>query len=96
MDIYLNLPPELQNKVKYFALEHPTAKVIKDTMDELNCNLAFTFKEKGGKTVCKIDGRDFFANEYFAQLNDESPTPLSDEIFHTLFDVTSSTSEEEG
>jgi hypothetical protein len=30
MDIYSLLPTELQNKVKYFVLEHPVAKIIKD------------------------------------------------------------------
>jgi hypothetical protein len=30
MDIYNLLPSELQNKVKYYVLEHPTAKIIKE------------------------------------------------------------------
>jgi hypothetical protein len=94
MDIFLKLPPELQSKVKYFALEHPTAKIIKDKMEELNCNLTFTFREKGGKAFCKIDGRDFFANEYFSQFNGDSPSSLCDATFHALFDVTSDTSDD--
>ena len=45
MDIYNNLPPELQNKIKYYAIEHPCAVMIKDKMLELRCNLYFVFKD---------------------------------------------------
>ena len=30
MNIYELLPPEIQNKIKYYTLEHPVAKIIKD------------------------------------------------------------------
>ena len=67
MDIYNNLPPELQNKIKYYAIEHPCAVMIKDKMLELRCNLYFVFKDKStNKIFCRIDGRDFFIHEYFA------------------------------
>jgi hypothetical protein len=87
------LPDELQNKVKYLTLEHPTAKIIKDKLEELRCNLSFTFREKGGKAFCKIDGRDFFANEYLSQLNGDSPHSSVGERFFYIFDVSSSQEE---
>ena len=39
MDIYNELPVELQRKVHYFILEHPTARIIKDELERLNCNI---------------------------------------------------------
>jgi hypothetical protein len=67
MDIYNNLPVELQNKIKYYAIEHPCAVMIKDKILELHCNLYFVFKDKSNnKIFCRIDGRDFFIHEYFA------------------------------
>ena len=65
MDIYNLLPSELQNKVKYYVLEHPTAKVIKEEIERLRCDEYYVFRDKDGKVFCKVDGRLFFCNEYF-------------------------------
>jgi hypothetical protein len=66
MNIYNNLPPEIQTKIKYMVLQHPTAKIINDEIERLNCDITFKFKEKaGGPTICKIQGIEFFANEYY-------------------------------
>ena len=54
MDIYRLLPIELQKKINYFVLEHPCAKIIKDEIERLNCNLTFKFKDTDGKIICKI------------------------------------------
>ena len=45
-ELYNSLPPEVQNKIKYYVLEHPIAKNIKDEIERLNCDLTFKFKEK--------------------------------------------------
>ena len=94
--IYDNLPSELQNKIKYYVLEHPIARIIKDEIERLNCDLTFKFREKaGGSTVCKIDGRLFFANEYFLQYNDDSPRTSDDDLFNSIFEVSSTSSDED-
>ena len=67
MDIYNLLPSELQNKVKYYVLEHPTAKIIKEEIERLRCDEYYVFKDKDGKVFCKVDGRDFLVSEYFRQ-----------------------------
>jgi hypothetical protein len=37
------------------VLQHPTAKIINDEIERLNCDITFKFKEKaGGPTICKI------------------------------------------
>jgi len=69
MDIYNLLPTELQNKVKYFVLEHPVAKIIKDEIERLNCHLTFKFNDERGHLFCKVDGKLFFANQYFYTLD---------------------------
>ena len=97
MEIYKLLPPELQNKVKYFVLEHPVAKIIQDEIDRLNCHLTFKFKEKAnGATICKVRGIDFFCNEYFVRRNDEaSSTTSDDDRFRSIFQVSSTSSDDE-
>ena len=69
MDILRSLPVELQTKIKYLVLEHPVAKIIKDEIERLKCHLTFKFKDEHGSLFCKINGRDFFANQYFHTFN---------------------------
>ena len=38
MDIFKNLPLEIQSKIKYFVVEHPVARVFKDNV-ELNIKM---------------------------------------------------------
>ena len=52
MNIYNSLPPEVQNKIKYYALEHPIAKIIKDEIQRLRCDEYYTFKDKNNKIFC--------------------------------------------
>jgi hypothetical protein len=96
MNIYNNLPPEIQRKIKYMVLQHPTAKIINDEIERLNCDITFKFKEKaGGATICKIDGREFFCNEYMRRLNDGcSTTSSDDDLFNSIFEVSSTSSDE--
>ena len=68
MDIYNLLPSELQNKVKYYVLEHPTAKIIKEEIDRLRCHEYYVFRDKEGKVICKVYGRDSSCNEYFRRV----------------------------
>jgi hypothetical protein len=35
MEIFNMLPPEISNKIKYYVLEHPIAKIIKDEIERL-------------------------------------------------------------
>jgi len=71
-------------------------KIIKDEIERLNCDITFKFKEKtDGRTVCKIRGIDFFANEYFLQYNDDSPRTSDDDLFNTMFEVSSTSSDED-
>jgi len=70
MDVYNLLPPELQVKVKYLVLQHPTAKIIRDEIERLKCHLTFKFNDEQGKLFCKVRGIDFFANQYFYIFND--------------------------
>jgi len=116
MDIYNNLPIELQNKIKYFVLEHPVAKIIKDEIQRLRCDEYYTFRDKQNKIFCKIDGRDHFYNEYFRmfkksrsivvyggcdeyEYEDSEDSESSDEylndVFHRMFFVSSSTSDDD-
>ena len=69
MEIYSLLPTDLQNKMKYFVLEHPVAKIIKDEIERLNCHLTFKFNDERGHLFCKVDGKLFFANQYFYTLD---------------------------
>jgi hypothetical protein len=59
------LPSEIQNKIKYCVLEHPCAKIVKDVIEMLRCNEYHTFRDTQKRVFCKINGRDFFASEYF-------------------------------
>ena len=68
MEIFNMLPPEISNKIKYYVLEHPIAKIIKDEIERLRCDEYYTFRDKQNKIFCKIDGRDHFCNEYFLRL----------------------------
>ena len=98
MDIYNKLPIELQRKINYYVLEHPVAIIINDEIERLKCNLTFKFKDKSGVTICKINGRQFFCNEYFRQLKDEDSSTSSDvddEIFNSIFQVSSSSEDGE-
>ena len=96
MNIYNMLPPELQNKIKYYVIEHPLARIIKDEVERLNCNITFKFREKvGGPTICKIDGRCYFTNEYFLQLNGDSPRTSDDDLFNSMFEVSDTSSDGE-
>ena len=66
MEIYELLPRELQNKVKYFVLEHPAANIIQDEIERLNCHLTFKFREKtNGATICKVRSIDFSVTNTF-------------------------------
>lgn len=68
MEIFNMLPPEISNKIKYYVLEHPIAKIIKDEIERLRCDEYYTFRDKQNKIFCKIDGRDHFCNEYVLRL----------------------------
>ena len=60
------LPDEIQNKIKYYVLEHPTAVIIKEEIRRLKCDRVYKFKYAWeNECLCKIDGRDFFVNEFF-------------------------------
>ena len=103
MDIYNLLPSELQNKVKYYVLEHPTAKIIKEEIERLRCDEYYVFRDKEGKVFCKVDGRDFLASECFRQFNkkkDDTDSDTSDEdldeICERVFSVSSATSSDDG
>ena len=105
MDIYNLLPSELQNKVKYYVLEHPTAKIIKEEIERLRCDEYYVFKDKDEKVFCRVDGRDFFASEYLRQFNKKeddtegdgssSSDEYLDEIFERMFFVNSATSSDD-
>ena len=45
MDIYNLLPSELQNKVKYYVLEHPAAKIIKEEIERIRCDEYYVFRD---------------------------------------------------
>ena len=90
------LPPELQNKIKYYVIEHPLARIIKDEVERLNCNLTFKFRNKQGHLICKIRGIDFFCNEFFRQLNDEcSSSSSDDDLFNSMFEVSDTSSDDD-
>ena len=106
MDIYNLLPSELQNKVKYYVLEHPTAKIIKEEIERLRCDEYYVFRDKDGKVFCKVYGRVFFSwDAYFRQFKkkkddtegDGSATSdeYLDEIFERMFFVSSATSSDD-
>ena len=69
MNIYDLLPIELKAKIKYYVLEHPTAKIIKDEIKKLRCDECYKLRDAQGRVFCKIDGKMFFANEYFRRYN---------------------------
>lgn len=107
MEIYRNLPPEIQAKVKYYVLSHPTAVIIREKISELRCDEFFTFRDQENRIFCKVDGRDFFADEYFSRIKkpkhydlaeaEESDTSgeYLDEVFERIFNVSSSTSSDD-
>ena len=68
MDIYSLLPNELQTKIKYYVLSHPTAEIIREQIAELRCDEFYTIRDQQGKIFFKADGRDFFCDEYFRRL----------------------------
>jgi hypothetical protein len=68
MEIYNLLPTELQNKIKYYVLEHPTARIIKDDISRIRCDETYYFRDMHGKLFCKVDGRDFYAGEVFRRI----------------------------
>ena len=86
-------------------LEHPTAKIITEEIEGLRCDEYYVFRDKEGKVFCRVDGRDYFASEYFRQFNkkkgdtegDGSSTSdeYLDEIFERMFFVSSSTSSDD-
>ena len=86
MNIYLNLPNDLQRKIMYYTMEHPCAKLIKDEIERLNCNKIFKIKLYG-KHVMTIKGIDFFSSEYFLQFSpaDSEVSSIHSELFNTLF-----------
>ena len=109
MEIYQNLPPEIQAKIKYYALCHPTAAIIREKISELRCDEFFTFRDEENRIFCKVDGRDFFADEYFSRIKkpihfdltevgeseSETSSEYQDEVFERIFNVTSSTSSDD-
>ena len=97
METYSLLPKEIQNKIKYLVLEHPIAKIIKDEIQRLRCDEYYVFRDKNKKVICKIDGRDFFCNEYFRQYKDadSSTSSVDDDLFHTMFDVSSTSDDDD-
>lgn len=109
MEIYNLLPRELQDKIKYYVLEHPTARIIKEKIQELRCDEYFVFRDKQNKVFCKVDGKDHFAGEYFLTIKrdgdadsdttegDGSATSddYADAVFNRMFFVSSTTSDDE-
>ena len=88
MNIYYNLPNDLQSWIIYYVLEHPTAKMIKDEIIKLKCDRIYKFKVEGTPTIV-VDGLDFFCNTYFSQFEDHSTsTDFNEQLFDLLFDVT--------
>jgi hypothetical protein len=78
------------------VLEHPTAKIIKDEIHRLRCDEYYTFKDKGGRVFCKVDGRDHFLGEYFLWLKgDDTSEEYMDEVFNRMFMFSSSSSSDE-
>jgi hypothetical protein len=95
MEIYNKLPVEIQNKIIYFTLEHPCAKIIKDEIEALNCDKMFKFKYNH-KTFCVVDGKMFFCNEYFRKFNYETDDDdeFIDKITDLLFDISDTSSDD--
>ena len=106
MEIVDLLPPEIQNKIKYFVLEHPISRLIKDKIKELRCDEYYVFRDKNKKIFCKIDGRSMFISEYFSKYktkkhnyeydsDDDSSSSVDNDLFHTMFDVSSTSDDDE-
>ena len=95
MNIYDNLPSELQRKIKYFLLEHPCARIIKDEIIKLKCDRIYKFKVEGTPTIV-VDGLDFFCNTYFSQFEDHSTsTDFNEQLFDLLFEVTDTSDDDD-
>ena len=97
MNIYNNLPSELQRKIKYLLLEHPCARIIKDEIIKLKCDRIYKFKVDD-KCICRINGLDFFYTTYFEQFEKTSSctsTHFHEEFFDALFDVLSDTTDDD-
>ena len=60
VDIYNMLPNEIQNKIKYYTLEHPISRIIKDEIQRLRCDECYIFRDENKNIICKIRGIDFF------------------------------------
>ena len=101
MEIYNLLPVELQNKIKYYVIQHPIATIISEEINELRCNEYYTIRDKDNRIFCKIDGRDFFCGEYFlkhkknANTDTDATDEYLDEVFDRMFFVSSSSSDDE-
>ena len=98
MEIYSKLPEDLQRKIQFLTLEHPCAALIKREIERLSCDRVYKFKFDG-KVVCQVNGIDFFATEYFTKLNghdEDDDSIFAEELFNMLFDVSDTSSEEEG
>ena len=97
MEIYSKLPEDLQRKIQFSTLEHPCAALITREIERLNCNRVYKFK-LDGKAVCQVNGIDYFATEYFKKLNghDDDDSNFAEELFNMLFDVSDTSSDEEG
>jgi hypothetical protein len=95
MEIYTELPEDLQRKIQLLTLEHPCATLIKREIERLNCDRVYKFKFDG-KVVCQVNGVDFFATEYFTKLNghDDDDSNFAEELFNMLFDVSDTSSDE--
>ena len=76
----------------------------------MQCDEYYTFRDESGRFFCKVDGRDFYTNEYFRTLkrnrsiviygaSTETESDTSDEylgdVFDRIFFVSSTTSEDE-
>jgi hypothetical protein len=94
MNIYMRLPEELKRKVKYFTLEHPTARMIQDEIERLLCNRVYKFKVDGQKS-CQINGIDFFASEYFLQFKGSDSESISSALLGMLFEYSDTSSDED-
>ena len=88
MEIYYDLPNDLQSKIIYYILEHPTAKMIKDEIIKLKCDRIYRFKVEGSPTIV-VDGLDFFCNTYFSQFElCSTSTDFNEQLFDLLFELT--------
>ena len=97
MDILKRLPDVLQTKIKYYVLEHPCARLIRDEIERLHCDKSYRIKMYG-QVVAKIHGINYFCSEYFLQFKSSSESEVSSitsELFQAMFNPSSTSDDED-